>query len=133
MFDKAIWEEDSGKDSGTRSREYIPDVWVIVRISGSEVPETYYRVLAGWYGGFADGDSWRLSSGIENIKETEGGYEASNASGSLYYLSKGCEGFSNLTRSVYGGYQFRKPEEFSVERVTMEELRKEALPVLFEE
>ena len=129
MFNKAIWEEDSG----TRSREYIPDTWIIVRISGSEVPETYYRVLAGWYGGFADGDSWRLSSGIENIKETDGGYEASNASGSLYYLMKGREGFSNLTRSVYGGYQFRKPEEFSVERVTMDELRNEALPVLFEE
>lgn len=129
MFDKAIWEEDSGN----YSREYIPDVWVIVRISGSEVPETYYRILAGWYGGFADGDSWRLSSGIENIKETTGSYEVRNASGSSYYLMKGREGFSNLTKSVYGGYQFRKPEEFSVERVTMEELREEALTVLFEE
>lgn len=44
-------------------REYRPDRWVLVRIE-SEQYGVYYRFLAGWYGGFARGDSWKLSSGI---------------------------------------------------------------------
>lgn len=105
---------------------YSPDYWVIVRISGSKVPETYYRVLAGWYGGFAHGDSWKLSSGIERLIRKEGYYEAYNASGSVYMLCDGNERMSHLTGSVYGGYQFNNPEEFCLERIDLKELKKEA-------
>lgn len=124
-------EEDT---SEIERRTYAPDCWVIVRINGSKVPRTYYRILAGWYGGFAHGDSWKLSSGIEKVltkgDDSDAFYEAYNASGSLYVLSEDTERLSSLTRSVYGGYQFGNPEEFKLEMLTILELKEEA-PELF--
>jgi hypothetical protein len=40
---------------------YKPDNWVILRLKGND---PHYRVLAGWSGGYATGDSWRMNSGI---------------------------------------------------------------------
>lgn len=41
--------------------EYHPDNWVIIKFNG---PDPHYRVLAGWSGGYATSDSWRMNSGI---------------------------------------------------------------------
>jgi len=50
--------------------EYNPDSWVIIKIT---VPDqkTIYKVLGGWSGGYLDGDSWQLNSGIAKVKRTE--------------------------------------------------------------
>jgi hypothetical protein len=45
--------------------EYTPDNWVILKLGG---PDPHYRVLGGWFGGYLDGDSWRLNSGITSHK-----------------------------------------------------------------
>ena len=42
--------------------EYTADNWVVLKINKPQDP--HYRVLAGWSGGYLDGDSWRLNSGI---------------------------------------------------------------------
>lgn len=60
---------------------YTPDNWVIIKITGSD---PHYRVLAGWSGGYLDGDSWRMNSGITDVTEDEDAYYFSGSSGSTY-------------------------------------------------
>ncbi len=71
--------------------EYIPDKWVIVEISGSDIPITY-KVFSCWYGGWAGSDSWKLNSGITKV--TFGGdvYSFDGYSGSVYECHKNCYG-----------------------------------------
>lgn len=40
---------------------HTPDAWVILKFKGED---PHYRVLAGWAGGYLDGSSWRINSGI---------------------------------------------------------------------
>lgn len=54
----------------------------------TDVNGLHYRVLASWYGGYTTSDSWRMSSGITSILETENDYEITNESGSVYYCEK---------------------------------------------
>lgn len=70
-------------------REYTPDRWVIVKIQKNKDSEAYYRVFAGWYGGYTQGDSWKMSSGIEKSIDKGDYYEIHNASGSIYKCFKG--------------------------------------------
>jgi hypothetical protein len=55
--------------------EYIPDTWfpecwVVLRIvSIKDNNQVFYRLLSGWYGGYLHGDSWRLNSGITEVKD----------------------------------------------------------------
>ena len=41
--------------------EYSPENWVIIKFKGDD---PHYRVIAGWSGGYLNGDSWRINSGI---------------------------------------------------------------------
>lgn len=85
-------------------RVYAPDKWVIIEITNKS-GVSHRRVLGSWYGGFASGDSWRASSGIESIKD-EGDYWAIlNTSGSTYNCFKGCEGMSGYTMGVLSRMQ----------------------------
>lgn len=45
---------------------HTPDNWVVIKIKGDD-PQ--YRVLAGWSGGYLNGDSWRMNSGIVKCEE----------------------------------------------------------------
>ncbi len=67
---------------------YTPDIWVFVEIHNPQNNKTVYKVLAGWYGGFTQGNEWRLNSGIEEIIEHDSYYEVLGASGSVYYCHK---------------------------------------------
>lgn len=67
---------------------YIPDIWVFVEIYNPDTQEIIYKVLAGWYGGFTQANSWRLNSGITEIIEHENYYEVIGGSGSVYYCHK---------------------------------------------
>jgi len=49
---------------------YKPDNWVIIKLKGND---PHYRVLAGWSGGYLNGNSWRLNSGITH-HEFDGDY-----------------------------------------------------------
>lgn len=40
---------------------YAPDSWTVVKLNGND---PHYRVLASWAGGYLNGDSWKLSSGL---------------------------------------------------------------------
>jgi hypothetical protein len=89
---------------------YHPDVWVIVKISGAAVGETYYRVMAGWYGGYAGSDSWKMNSGITKIVKDDEGYEIYGVSGSTYFCHKNTEKMSMYMMSVLSGMQKQAEE-----------------------
>jgi hypothetical protein len=62
--------------------EYAPDAWQVIKIIGPE--ETIYKLFSTWYGGYTQGDSWKLNSGITSIKKVGKVYEVTGYSGSIY-------------------------------------------------
>jgi len=66
---------------------YTPDNWVIFKIDNGEHP-VFYKVLAGWSGGYLDGDSWRMNSGIVKIEEDGDFWLVYGQTGSCYKLHK---------------------------------------------
>lgn len=86
------------------SNEYNPDDWVIVKITPTDSSyKPYYRVLCSWSGSYAYGACWKLSSGVEDVTESEDGkyWNLPQSSGSLYVLRKGCERMSGIMAGVF--------------------------------
>jgi hypothetical protein len=80
---------------------YSPDRWVIVGTG-----ETF-KVFGNWSGGYLDGDSWRLSSGLEKIEqdpEDEDYLLMHNCSGSIYRCRKQAEGMTGYGASIFGSW-----------------------------
>ncbi len=65
---------------------YTCDNWVVIKIDGGD---PHYRVLVGTSGGYLDGDSWRMNSGIVSVREDEHYFYFAGASGSEYQCHKG--------------------------------------------
>jgi hypothetical protein len=105
-----------------------PDVWVIVELSGSSVPDTYHRVLAGWYGGYTGGDSWQMSSGITEIHKNGSVYEIHNVSGSIYYCNETAERLSGITSNVLATYANNNNTEFSMITIEMKDIYAKYIP-----
>ena len=83
-------------------REYTPDAWVLVELEAQGKKIT--KVLAGWYGGYTQGDSWKLSSGVEKIEEDGDQWIFTNHSGSVYRCHRHTERMSGYMSSVYAGF-----------------------------
>lgn len=82
-------------------RQNTPDAWVIVRITSPE-EGAVHKVLAGWYGGFAGSDEWRLNSGIKRVECTEDGvYAIHGHSGSVYRCHESCQRMTGLMSNVF--------------------------------
>ncbi len=79
--------------------QYMPDKWQVIEVTING--ETFRKILASWYGGFAGADSWRISSVIEDVKDDGEFYVMQTASGSEYKCNKGWEGTSMLAYSKY--------------------------------
>jgi len=79
--------------------DYYPDSWVILKIKLDG--EIAYRVLAGWSGGYLDGDSWRMNSGITRVVEENKSWEFYGSSGSCYVCRKGAYRLTMATSGVY--------------------------------
>lgn len=78
---------------------YTPHKWVIIEITTPDYSAK--KVFAGWHGGFANGDSWRVSSGIVDIDTTDDTYTMKTETGSFYVCYKENEGFSLYMSEVY--------------------------------
>ena len=61
--------------------DYNPDNWVIIKINGDD---PHYRVLAGWSGGYLDGDSWRIT----RVEDAGDRFNFYGSSGSCYSCGK---------------------------------------------
>ena len=78
---------------------YTPDRWVVIKVTNKE-GKIHYRVFGTWYGGYLDGASWRLNSGITKVDENEKFYLFYGSSGSEYACKKGAYGTSGYSESV---------------------------------
>ena len=79
--------------------EYTPDSWVILKIENEN--ETLYKVLAGWSGGYLDGDSWRMNSGITRVEEKPKHWDFYGSSGSVYKCYRKSYRLTMATSGVY--------------------------------
>lgn len=95
---------------------YTPDTWVVLEFDYNG--DVLRKVFAGWYGGFAGSDSWKLSSGITETKEFDDRYEFDNHSGSLYICYKSAYHMSGYQSQIFSSFQ-RQIEEAKDKNVTM--------------
>jgi hypothetical protein len=76
-----------------------PDRWLIIDCEGNGL----YKVFATWHGGYLDGDSWRLNSGIDGDVEVDGDYLLFKGySGSVYKCHKDSYGTTAYGASIVG-------------------------------
>lgn len=76
----------------------VPDNWVVLKITGDD---SHYRVLAGWSGGYAQGDSWQLNSGVVSVEEVDDRLEFKGSSGSVYSCGKNSYGLRMNNAHIY--------------------------------
>ena len=75
------------KKNVKKMRLYEPDAWVIVKIAPKN-EDPYYKVAAGWSGGYLHGNNWRTNSGITKVELVEDYYCFYGSSGSVYKCHK---------------------------------------------
>lgn len=67
---------------------YTPDNWVVIKIRPDN-SEPFYKILGGWSGGgYLDGDSWRMNSGITRVDDADDHLFFYGSSGSVYQVNK---------------------------------------------
>lgn len=101
--------------------EYNPDSWVIVKINSST---PHYRVVGGWNGSYAYGNSWRINSGIKSVSfdKKTGIYSLHGFSGSVYFVHKDAE---RVTIANSDGLEYLKKSNTPYEIITLQEAIKE--------
>ena len=83
---------------------YNPDLWVMLKISSDKYP-TVYKILASWYGGYLNGDSWKMNSGVTEVTEDGDFYNFKGSSGSVYRCHKNGYRMSGYTSGVFASFQ----------------------------
>ena len=99
--------------------EYTPDNWVILKLKAGQLDSGFYKVLAGWSGGYLDGDSWQLNSGITDVEQDNNHYYFYGESGSCYKCHKDSYGLRNNNAYVYNS--LKKQERFEDQVFLMSE------------
>lgn len=90
---------------------YTPDSWTVVKLNGND---PHYRVLASWAGGYLNGDSWKLSSGITSVTKSGNVFEFRNSSGSLYNCHKDVFGMRTIAAGIYNQLKERHGDAVSL-------------------
>jgi hypothetical protein len=80
--------------------EYQPDNWVVLKITQPD-QSVIYKVLAGWSGGYLDGDSWRMNSGITAVEKQGPLWGFYGRSGSVYWCRDSSYRISMATGPLY--------------------------------
>lgn len=88
--------------------EYKPDSWVVIRMTYKD--QTFYKVLGGWSGGYTQGSSWRLNSGIERVEVDEDKYMFYGATGSVYICFKHGYGLKMSIAGIWNEMKTRYPD-----------------------
>ena len=82
---------------------YTPDTWVILLFDSPEYGKIH-KVFSGWHGGYTQGDSWKLSSGIKTFVNEGKFYSSLQDSGRIYNLYKQSEKLSGYQSSILAGW-----------------------------
>lgn len=102
------------------NRIYTPDKWLLVMVTHPDY-ESIIKVMGSWYGGFTQGDSWRLSSGVVRIEKRDDGLiDFHNHSGSIYRVHKDSEGASMYTEGALANLGEGLPD-VKIERITLDD------------
>ena len=80
----------------------IPDAWRLILISADGTSDVH--ILSGWYGGFARGDSWNLSTPIASVVDNGSNIEFTTASGTCYICHPNIERMSGLMSNVLSSF-----------------------------
>lgn len=107
-------------------REYIPDTWVVIKFEQLDQEPTY-KVFAGWYGGFTQGDSWKLNSGIvKTTQDADGWYEFEGYSGSVYRCHPNNYRMSGYQTGIYSGWakQAEERPDVTIKILSLDEVAK---------
>jgi hypothetical protein len=65
----------------------VPDKWVVISIKKEGEPDVF-KVFGSWAGGYLDGDSWKLNSGIRHVYKEREDYRFVGYSGSHYVCNE---------------------------------------------
>ena len=103
---------------------YTPNNWVIIKINQPE-QDTFYKIFAGWSGGYLTGDSWRINSGITWFEEKEEEILFHGHSGSVYQCYKDGEGFSNTTSDIYAQLRSQELRSTQIDPISYTDFVKE--------
>ena len=82
--------------------EYTPSNWVVIKVNGED---PHYRVLGGWSGGYLNGDSWRMNSGITRVTDSGEYLSFYGSSGSVYFCNKDRYGLKLNNAHVFTSLQ----------------------------
>jgi hypothetical protein len=75
-----------------------PDRWIILKLQDT------YKVFGCWMGGYLDGDSWKLNSGIKSVEEDGDCWLFHGLSGSVYQCRKGNYGLSGYGAMIVNAW-----------------------------
>jgi hypothetical protein len=78
--------------------DYTPDRWIVINFVNNG--ERFNKVLVEWKGGYADGDYWRMNSGITAVEEDGDYWLFHGATGSVYRCIKDRYGVTGLAADV---------------------------------
>ena len=92
--------------------EYHPHKWLLVQIQDGN--EMLYKVFGSFYGGFTDGDSWKMNSGITSIEDCGDYFRVYGYSGSVYLCAKENYGASFYGSSVLADFEKRSEGKLCV-------------------
>jgi hypothetical protein len=91
---------------------YDPDEWVLIKIGGKD---PHYKIFGSWRGGYLDGDSWRMNSGVVSHEEWADRYDFRGSSGSEYWCMKNAYGISSpYNATILENYSDKLGEEFMI-------------------
>lgn len=91
--------------------EYNPDSWVVIKMTHKD--QTFYKVLGGWSGGYLNGTSWRLNSGIEKCEYdiANDQYNFYGSSGSVYVVNPESYGLRMSTTDIWNQMKTKYPDQ----------------------
>lgn len=92
--------------------EYTPDNWVVIKMTHKD--QTFYKVLGGWSGGYLNGSSWRLNSGVERVELDNDLYKFYGASGSVYNCHKNGYGLRTSNAYAYASMKKTYPDQIEM-------------------
>lgn len=101
------------------AQNYFPDNWVVLKIKDGKLDSGFYKILAGWSGGYLQGDSWRMNSGITRVTEEDDYLKFWGHTGSCYVCHKESYGLRMNNSGVYNA--LKENEGFENQITLMDE------------
>ena len=93
------------------NRDYVPDNWAIVEVHDAKNDKTHWRLAAGWAGGYTQGRSWKINSGIASYTKDEDGYYVFvGVSNNVYYCHEQQLGLDGYTAGIVESYDTQMKE-----------------------